>query len=390
MAFELGVITIYDDAVAVHQPDILVAAKAINLAVNQGAFYQSLSAPAAAISGKDFEIYGRTSTSMDSTIGTGAGTGWVDGVATTALPMSAVAVNKLTIGCILKVESEVVVVKAIDRSAYTIAVWSRGAGATTGAAHADTTAFTVIGHTIHDTDLKNVESRAETTNKYVNYCLTIAEAIDYTKSQQLVGRRGVVDNIAILKEEAMLRVAILLSRASLNGIKFAGGKTADPYSSAGLYEQLEDTSGATRAILRYNASSAALSKTILDAALAEAFLRGNPDTIWCTQKYKNIINAFNQPFINTTREDKTAGYSVSQYEYEGKTLSIRVDQDCADTKLAICTQALLQKGFQSSDVLSYMEEPKQSSREHRGTLSGSLGFVVEGVGYDHLEIYGLL
>ena len=373
-----------------HQPDILVAAKAVDLASNQGVFYQALTAPNRAITQKEFLIYGRSITSLNGLVGDAVGGGWVNGTTTTSLALATASLNKLTIGCVLKVEDEMVIVKAIDRSAQTIDVWSRGAGSTSGAAHVDTTPFTVIGHSIHDTDLKNITARAEVTNKYINYCLTIAEIVEYTKSQQILGRDGLADPIGTANFEAMRRVAEILARASLQGMKVEGTKAGDPYMSAGLYDQLEDTASGIRAILRHNASSVALSKTVLDSALEEAFLKGKPDVIWCTQKYKNIINAFNQSFINTNRIDKTAGYSVSEYEYEGKILKIKVDQDCVDTKLAICTQAKLQKGFQSDEMIRFAKEPGGSSRETRHSLSGSLGFIVEGVGYDHLEIYNLL
>lgn len=390
MAFELGLVTIYDDATAVHQPDVLVAAKAVRLAATQGVFWNLMSAPAAAITGKNFEIYGRTITALNGTIGTGAGTGWGDGVATASLPMAAANTNKLIPGMILKVENEIVIVKTVNNSAHTIDVWSRGAAGTSGAAHVDTTAYTVLGYAAHDTDLKNLTGRAETTFKYTNYVNTYMDVIEYELSQQLIGRRGVGDNIQVLKDEAMFRCAGLLARMSLNGVKQAGAKTTDPYSSAGLYAQLEDTSSSTRPVNRYNASSTAFSKTILDAALAQVFQTGNPDTILLTQKYKNILNAFNTAFIQTNRQDNVAGYSIAKYEYEGKQLDIIVDQDCQDTKVAILNKSLCQKGWQEGDVLRFVDELPASSREKKISLQGSVGFVVEGVGYEHCEIYGLL
>jgi hypothetical protein len=83
--FEVGLITIWDDAVAVHQPDILVKAKAVELAKNQGVFWNALRSPSVAIIQKSFQIYGRSLTTLNATIGTGAGVGWVDGAATADL-----------------------------------------------------------------------------------------------------------------------------------------------------------------------------------------------------------------------------------------------------------------------------------------------------------------
>jgi hypothetical protein len=390
MAFELGTITIYDDATAVHQPDVLVSAKAVQLAATQGVLWNMMSAPGEAITGKNFEIYGRTITALNGTIGTGAGTGWVDGAATTSLPMATANTNKLIPGLILKVENEIVIVKSVNNSAYTIDVWSRGAAGTSGAAHVDTTAYTVLGYAAHDTDLKNLTGRAETTFKYTNYVNTYMDVIEYELTQQLIGRRGVVDNVQILKDEAMYRCAGLLARMALLGVKQAGAKATDPYSSAGLYAQLEDTSSATRPVNRYNAGSVAFSKSILDGALAQVFQTGNPDTILVSQKYKNILNGFNTAFIQTNRQDNVAGYSIAKYEYEGKQLNVVVDQDCADTKVAILTSSKCQKGWQEGDVLRFVDEPASSSREKKISLQGSIGFIIEGVGYDHCEIYNLV
>jgi hypothetical protein len=390
MAFELGLVTIFDDATAVHQPDVLVSAKAVRLAATQGVFWNMMSAPSQAITGKNFEIYGRTKTAINGTIGTGAGTGWVDGSATTSLPMATANTNKLIPGMVLLVGTEVVIVKAVNNSAYTIDVWSRGAAGTSGASHADNTAYTVIGYAAHDTDLKNLTGRAETTFKYTNYVNTYLDLIEWEISQELIGRRGVDNNIQVLKDEAMFRCAEILARMALNGVKQAGAKATDPYSSAGLYAQLEDTSSSTRPVNRYNASSVAFSKTILDAALAQVFQTGNPDTILLSQKYKAILNAFNQSFIQTNRQDQQAGYSVNQYIYENKVLDVVVDQDCADTKVAILNKSLCQKGWQQGDVLRFIDEPASSSREKKTSLQGSVGFIIEGVGYEHCEIYGLL
>lgn len=391
MSFELGLITVWDDAVAVHPPDILVAAKAVDLAANQGALYEAMAAPGAGISGKKFEIYGRSLTTMNATIGDGIGGGWNIGDVS-ALKMNATAVNKLTVGCVILVENEVVIIKAIDVSAATIDVWSRGAGGTSAATHADTIAYTVIQYAAKDTDLKNVTSRAETTNLYTNYVNQIFETLDYTKSQQLIGRDGIGSgqaNIDILKVEAMKRVAIVQAIAAVRGVKQDGTKANDPYASAGLLSQLEDTAGGTRPILRYNASSATFSETILRAALLEGLKKGNPDTIWMSSANKAIANSFKQSYIQSDARDTQAGYSVDSYNYEGKILALKVDQDMPNDRIPVVTQKLCQKAWQQGDSLRYVDEPGASSRENRKSLQGSLGFIIEGVGYDHIEIYDL-
>jgi hypothetical protein len=52
--------------------------------------------------------------------------------------MTAAAVAVLTVGDVLQVENELVIVKSVDRGANTIDVFGRGHGGTSAAAHTDT------------------------------------------------------------------------------------------------------------------------------------------------------------------------------------------------------------------------------------------------------------
>lgn len=389
MTFIVGQVTEFEDSVTINNPDVLALASAVPLAANQGKFWNILSAPSLSLTGKVFEVYGRGLTSLSGTIGTGGGTGWLDGSDTTALAMNATAIAKLVIGSVLKVEDEVVVVKDIDRVGNTIDVYARGAGSTSGASHADNTAFQIIGHAGNDTDLKNVEALSENSHVYTNYAQTVFEVIDYTQGEARLKRKGLAsDPLNILRQEAMNRCAAKLAATSLLGVK-AVGTGSIPYITAGLYDQLEDTAGSTRTVSRYNASSAAFSETILKAALDQAFQYGNPNMIVMRQGYKNILNTFNNAYIMTDKENRVAGNTIGQYEYEGKILDILVDQDSPNGKMAIITKEACKKSWLQDDLLRFVEEPKASSREHRESLQGSVGIVVEGVGYDHTEIYGL-
>lgn len=75
----------------------------------------------------------------------GLWTGWND-TDTTSLPITSDTTKILDAGFVIKVESEIVVVKSVDRDNDTIDVYKRWAGWTTAAAHVDTTALTI--HTV--------------------------------------------------------------------------------------------------------------------------------------------------------------------------------------------------------------------------------------------------
>lgn len=387
--FDIGLMTEFDDAISILDPIIIANAQAVKLPTNVGRFWEMMGAPSRAFTQKRYEIRTRSLTALSGVIGDGAGTGWADGSTTTNLPMTAAGVNALVVGTVLKVESEMVVVKDVNRTANTIDVFARGAGQTTGAAHVDTTVYSVVGSAGNDTDLKNVETRAESTSKYLNYSQTIFETVDYTFSDNLLGREGLDPEniIAVNRQEAMNRVSRMLASMTLLGTKQVGSKTI-PYMSAGLYEQLSDNEAGARLTNTYNVSGT-FDEAKLKIALEQVFRTGNPGVILCSQTNKKIINEFNQSFIQTPRPDKTAGYSVDKYDYEGAILDVVVDADCTDDKVAVVSADMCRKGWLAGDILRYADEPQTSSRENRGSLQGSVGFEIEGVGYDHTLLYGI-
>ena len=387
MAFSIGTVTEFDDALSILDPAVLTAAKAVRLGAKKGAFWNALRSPSQGIAQRVFHIYGRSFTTRSGAIG---GTAW-DASATTGLTVSAALANVITKGHILKVDSEFVVVKSVDRTANTIAVFARGAGGTTAATHAIAASAMCIGHAGNDTDLKSVESFSESSNKYENYAQTIFEAVDTTLGEQLYGRKGLDGNpIALLRAEAMNRVASYLASTAIFGLKQAGTATI-PAMTAGLLQQLSDTAGvsSTRNVNRANFASAAFTEANWMNALDGAFKYGNPDTIVCSPSRKKQFNAFNTGIIKTDRTDKAAGYEITAYEFQGKSLSFIVDEDMPADRIAVVTLDKCQKGWMDGDVLRYVEEPSASSREKRETLQGTFALIIDGVGYDHLDIYGI-
>ena len=396
MAFEFGTFNEFSDPVATNNPVIFAVAKVINLGPWVGQFYQACAAPQITIDAKEFEIYNRSETSRDGLIGVAVsgGTAW-DNDDTSDLPMSENAVKGLTVGHVLQVGDEVVIVKSVNRSAKTIDVLARGACGTTAAAHVDNTPYKVIGFAGQDEDLKNVESVNETTAKYVNYIQTVFETIDWTRHAELVGK-GLSEREAeiMLVKEAQIRVAKMLATMSVNGRKYKQVSSTTRWMSAGLIQQLQDNNSGTRPTLTYNASGD-LTEAKLLAALKQIFdAGGDPDTIWVNPTVKGYINTFNMAnsslAINTMKEDHTAGGQyISAVDYEGKVLKVRVDSDIPSSMAAVVTMANCKKGWLLNDGLRLVDEPQKSSREMRKSLQGSLGFAIEGVGHDHILITGI-
>ena len=388
MAFDIGLVTEFDDPQSIQDPIVAANAKAINLPSNVGVVWGAMRAPTFGLSGKTFQIYGRSKTDRTGAVG---GTAW-DASATTGLTVTAALANVITVGSVIKAGSEVVIVKSVDRSANTIAVFSRGAGATTAATHAAAAAISVVGHAGNDTDLKNVESFSESTMKYTNYGQLIMETVDTAKTESLLGRKGLeTDYLTLRRKEAQLRVSRMRANIAVTGVKQAGVDGGVPYMTAGLFAQLGDSAcdnSKTRALNRYNAAGA-LSETVLKGALKQALSVGNPDTLIVNPSHKAIINEFGASIRQAGRDDRGAGWFVNQYDYEGKVFNILVDADVPSDRIAVVTLGMLQKGWLDGDMLTFKEEPPASSREMRESLQGTFGIIVDGVGYDHLDIYGI-
>lgn len=390
MPFEFGQFNEFSDPVAANDPVIFAVAKRMNLGRNTGTFYQAMNPVDVTLDSKQYDIYGRSKTSRNGVIGA---SNWDDDDVT-GLSMSAAAVKGLTRGHVLEIGSERVIVKSVNRSNNTIEVFARGAAGTTAAAHTAGAAYKVVGFAGNDTDLKSVESVNEVTNVFVNYIQTVFETCDWTQHADLVSK-GLSETQASIRlvSEAEVRVAELLATMAINGKKDKQVSTVTRYMSAGLLQQLTDTASSTREVLTYNASGD-LTEAKLMAALKQVFENGAPDTIWCSPTVKTYINNLNIAnsalALNANKDDHTGGgLYISHIDYEGAILAVRVDRDMPDSNLAIVTQSSIKKGWLKNDGLRMCDEPTDSSREKRKSLQGSLGFMVEGVGQDHILVTGI-
>ena len=387
MAFVFGQFNEFSDDVTLADPVVMAVAKAIELGPFTGKFYEAMGAPAATIQTKEFKIYNRTVTSRN-----GATDATWDGTATTGLGIADDALKGLTIGHVLDVDGEVVIIKEIDRNAGTISVHGRGAGGTTATTHASGTTFDVIGFAGNDSDLKNVESVTEATTEWSNYVQTVFETIDWLKHGELT-RQGLssASAIQVLVREAEIRIAKLLSAMAIRGVKAKATAAGGRYMSAGLLAQLADTARGGR---KFNVDGV-LTEAKFIAALKSLFdAGGSANTIWCSPTVKGYINAFiganSSVALQDTKANHTAGgIYVDSYNYEGFILNVRVDADMPNDRIAVVNQAKCKKGWLVEDGLRMVDEPTLSSREKRKSIQGSLGFMIEDVGSDHTLLYGI-
>lgn len=390
MAMDVGLHWHLDDPTSIINPTILGMAAEINLGAWEGVIYNRLGAPPVKVNDYRFEIYDRSRTLLTGVVGDGLGTGWVNGTTTTSLKMTTTAVGMLTVGDVLEIESEQVIVKAVDRSAFTIDVWARGHGGSTAAAHVDTTAFKVIGKAINDSDLKNIEAFAEQSGKYTNYTQTFVELINQTYTDTISARKDFEENPQLIKE-AMDRMFRKLTKTTIKGRQSVATKTS-PQTTSGILHQLSN-GGGVRSPLRYNATGVTSPESILKSALQTVWNQGgNPTHIYLSPTNKRKFDPLTEQFIRMTRAD--AGVigtdNGTAYMYQNKTLPFIQDQDMPDDRIEIVTESQIYKGWRVGDMMrGPVQEPLASSRELKYSLQGSFFIQVYGVGIEHIDIYNV-
>ncbi len=388
MAFNFGQFNEFTDSVTKGDPIVEAVAKAIELGPFTGKFYQSMGAPAETITQKEYKVYKRSKTPRAGTIDAD----W-DNDDTSGLGISDDFAKAITVGHVLEIGSEIVIVSAVNRTNGTISVFARGAGSTTAAAHTSGDSIRVVGFAGNDTDLKNVESMSESTSDWTNYVQTIFEVIDWTKHAELQ-RKGLAESniVQLLIREAELRVAENLAKMAIYGLKQQATDGTNRFMSAGLLQQLSDTSN--RGAYKYNVNGA-ITEAKLQAALKYLFDRGgNATTIWCSPTVKPWLNAFlgsqaSVVYTDSKGNHTGGGIYIDSYNYEGKVLNIAVDADLPNDRIPIVNGAKCKKGWLVDDGLRLVDEPQASSREKRKSLQGSVGFLIEDVGVDHILLYGI-
>lgn len=388
MSFNFGQFNEFSDSVTFKQPVVEAVARAIQLGPFTGKFYEAMGAPAVTIATKEFKIYSRTQTSRNGAIDAN----W-DNDDVSGLGVTDDALKGLTIGHVLDIEGEVVIISSIDRTNGTISVHKRGDGGTTAAAHTSGATFDVIGFAGSDADLKNVESANEQTKEWSNYVQTVFETIDWLKHGELT-RQGLdsANAVQLLVREAEIRVARLLSAMAIRGVKAQATSGGGRYMSAGLLAQIGDVTN--RGARRYNVNGV-LTEAKFIAALKDMFdAGGSANTIWVSPTVKPYINAFlganSSVALTDSKSNHTAGgIYVDSYNYEGAILQVRVDADMPNDRIAVVNQAKCKKGWLADDGLRMTDEPALSTREFRKAIQGSLGFLIEDVGSDHTLLYGI-
>ena len=378
---KLGLHTTLDDTNSILDPEVIAVAERITplQAPEFGRVWDLFATRPAPFSTDEYQILTRGYTTPSVTLGTvGSGTDWNSTSDTTALPITSGTIDRITIGDILLVNDEIVVVKAVDRTGNTIDVYERGAGDTTGATHTTSTVAKIIGNT-HEEGKVQGEAMAEDTALLTNYCQLVEEVVDLSKADTDQARKTGRTEDA-LKSEAMERIMRDLARSAIFGTARANTSTI-PAMTRGLISHLNDVSGAIK-----TAVSGAFTETVLKDALDDVRQAGGSiNAIVLSVANKRIANGFTgADAIQVDRSDRQGGHVLDGYIADGfGSIPFVVDIDMPDDKVALVNTRFLSKGWKINDQLRFVDEPNVNSRERKQTLQGKFGLAVEGVGKTH-------
>lgn len=378
---DLGLHKIADDANSVLDPEVIAIAERITPVQSPefGRVWDLFTTREQPFQTEEYDVLTRNYTAPQVTLGTvGSGTDWNSTTDTTALPITSGTIDRITVGDILLVDSEIVVVSAVDRSGNTIDVYERGSGDTAGATHTSATVAKIIG-SAHVEGTANAEAMAETTGKVTNYCQLFEETVDLSKADSDQARKtGRTE--PVLKAEAMERVMQDLARTAIFGTARAATSTI-PAMTRGFISYLNDISGALKTSV-----SGAFTETVLKNALDDVRAAGGSvNAIVLSIANKRVANGFTgADAIQTTRADREGGQVLDAYIADGHgRIPFVVDIDFPNDKVALVNTRFMEKGWKINDMLSFVPFTNVNPRERKDLLAGKAGLSMSGIGKTH-------
>lgn len=385
---DLGLHTTLLDANSKLDPEVIaISARVTPLQAKEfGKIWDLFSTRARPFETDEYEVLSRNYTAPEVVVtGSGGGADWDTDDDISELPVSSGTIDRITVGDVLLVESEIVVVKSVDRTGNDIDVYERGAGDSTAATHG-TSAITakIIGNA-HREGFVDGEAMAEATGLVTNYCQLVEEIIDLSKADTDQARKTGRTEDA-LKAEAMERVMRDLARSAIYGHARAG-TAAIPAMTRGLLSFLKDVPNAL-----VTAVSGAFTETALKNGLDDVRAKGGTiNAIILSVAQKRVANGFTgADQIQVDRGERVGGHVLDGYIADGfGSIPFVVDIDMPNAEVALVNTNTLQKGWKVNDQLRFQKETNVNSRERKDTLQGKFGLSVEQVGKSHMVMTGL-
>ncbi len=381
---DLGMHTTLVDANSKLDPEVIAIAESITPQMSNefGKVWDLFTTRPTPFLTDEFEVLVRNYTQPQIIVtASGAGADWDTNNDTTALPVSASYIDRITVGDVLKVESEIVVVKSVDRTGNTIDVYERGAGESTNVAHGVLAITAKVVGNAHEEGKVDAEAMAEGTTKFTNYCQLVEEVIDLSKADTDQARKtGMTADT--LRREAVERVMRDLARSAVDGVSRAPA-TGQPSMTRGLLRWLGLTEG-----IKTNVGGAFTETALLNILKDVRLAGGVVNFIAMSPNNKTIFNTFSSAdSITVDNSARYTGRVLDAYMADGFGLiPVIVDIDMPNDQIAVGDSRKLLKGWKTNDSLKFVKETNVGSRENKETLQGKFGLAVENVG----QSFGLL
>ena len=300
--------------------------------------------------------------------------GWVDWVATTDLPVTHQTALDLDVGKVLLIESEKVIVKAIDTTADTIDVYARGAGWTTGAAHAVDTP--ILMTTVAVPEGQNLgaglfNERVAATNG--TQIITKQAQVTFTEAKQ---KRKLPEDLLTEKtNDEMYDLVEDMNYASIFGdYQLAVPDEEVPWMTRGVVASIILAGNANLV----NVTSGAFTETRFNAMIHAIWLaKWVIDTIILSPNNKKIANTFGsfQGRIDDIRWNKL-GTKTDAIAAEGiGDVYFTVDHGLSDSDVIYCNSADMTQHYFEWDELRVLDTSDPTNpRLLRNSLMVQFGF----------------
>lgn len=378
---DLGLHTTLKDENSKLDPEVLAIAARITptQAKEFGRVWDLFRSRSAPFVTDEFEILVRNYTKPNVRVtASSSGSDWDTDSDTSDLPVDSDDIDRITIGDVLKVEDEIVVVKEVDRGANTIDVYERGAGESSASAHGTSEITADIVGNAHEEGKVQPDAMAEGTTKFTNYMQLVEEVVDMsyadTEQARKTGRTG-----DVLKAEAMERVMRDLARSAIYGVSREPA-SGQPSMTRGLLQWL-GLSGGISTNLGGSFTESSL-RNILNDVREEG---GSPNAIVMSIANKVEFNSFTS--ADATRQDvgdRQLGRIVESYLADGLgAIPVVVDIDFPDDTVAVVDSNKLTKGWKKGDSLRYSKHSDTHPRQNKELLHGKFGLAAENVGQSH-------
>jgi hypothetical protein len=381
---DLGMHTTLADANSKLDPEVIaIASKITPLMANEfGRIWDLFTNRAVPFITDEFEVLVRNYTQPQVIVtASGAGADWDTNNDITGLPVDATYIDRITVGDVLLVQNEVVVVKAVDRTANTIDVYERGAGESANVAHGVAPITAKVVGNAHEEGKVDAEAMAEGTTKFTNYTQLVEEIIDLSKADSDQARKT-GRTTDTLREEAIERIMRDLARTAIYGVAVAPA-SGKPSMTRGLLQWLGLTAG-----IKTNVAGAfteiALKSILKDVRLAG----GTVNFIAMSPNNKTVFNGFSSAdSITVDNAVRYTGRVIDAYMADGfGIIPVIVDLDMPNDQIVVGDSRKLEKGWKENDTLRFVKETNTSSRENKETLQGKFALAVQNVG----QSFGLL